>query len=173
MNGWRFAIVFLLLTVAQCVVGAGVFLSPYVMLSILPLLILAVPVRRGTISLMFIAFATGFAVDFFTDGALGLSSAALLCVVLVKKPVIDFLGSEDAVTRKDFSPMVRFTSLQCAMCLATASLIYFCIYVWLDGAAMRPLWFNLARIGGSTVASTVLGLIVWKFIFFNSDQRWK
>lgn len=166
-------LLYLLLCIAQCVIGVSIFLSPYVMLNILPLLILAIPMRRSTIPLMIIAFVTGFAVDFFTDGVLGLSSAALLCTALLKKPIIGFFGGEEASLRKDFTPFARFTTGRSAVCIAVGSFIFFCVYVWLDGAAMRPVWFNAARICASTAASTLLGVVICRFLLFNSDQKWK
>ena len=56
---------FVILTFAQMLITNYLHLSYYITLSILPTLILFLPIRIGTVGAMIIAFLTGFAVDFF------------------------------------------------------------------------------------------------------------
>ena len=60
-----FALTYVLLTVAQMVLSNYFHFTPYMMITILPVMVLCIPTNVGTVKAMLIAFATGLAVDFF------------------------------------------------------------------------------------------------------------
>jgi Ca2+/Na+ antiporter len=69
--------------------------TPYVMLSILPVMILMLPIRFGTFFAMILAFVSGLAVDFLSEGVIGLNALALVPVALARKGIIYLIfGSE-------------------------------------------------------------------------------
>ena len=70
-----------------------------------------------------------------------------------------FLG-EDLITRGD-----RFSfkkngvgKISVALILSTAA--FLTVYILLDGAGTRPVWFNMTRLGVSLALNFLLGLIV-------------
>ena len=67
-----FALTYVLLTVAQMVLSNYFHFTPYMMITILPVMVLCIPTNVGTVKAMLIAFATGLAVDFFAEGTLGI-----------------------------------------------------------------------------------------------------
>ena len=84
MKETRFLVNFLLLLIVQICIANFFRLSQYVMLSILPAMILLIPIRHGTIPALFIAFATAVAVDLLSDGLLGLNVLALVPVAFCR-----------------------------------------------------------------------------------------
>lgn len=60
-----FALTYVLLTVAQMVLSNYFHFTPYMMITILPVMVLCIPTNVGTVKAMLIALATGLAVDFF------------------------------------------------------------------------------------------------------------
>ena len=57
------------------------------------------------------------------------------------------------------------------MLLLTA--VFLLVFLWVDGAGTRPLWFNALKFGVSLVASTALGLFVAYLMLEESGERWK
>ena len=90
-----FAFTYILLTVAQMILSNYFHFTPYMMMTILPVMVLCIPTKTGTIQAMLIAFATGLAVDFFAEGTLGINAMSLVPVALLRRPVIGmFFGNE-------------------------------------------------------------------------------
>lgn len=59
-----FTILFLLLMILQVLLMQFFTFSRFVMVSFLPVMILCIPIEKGTIFSMIVAFVTGLAVDF-------------------------------------------------------------------------------------------------------------
>ena len=71
---------YLLLLLAQLLLSNFFNLTPYLMLSILPVMVLCIPIRVGPVGAMLIAFATGMVTDLLSEGLLGLNAFALVPV---------------------------------------------------------------------------------------------
>lgn len=173
MNGEKLIFLYLLGLVAQCLLGVHTYFTPYMLLSILPGLLMCLPLERGTVSGIFIAFLSGLVVDFFTDGMLGLSSCALMPVALMRLSLYRLFGGEELFTRADGSPTAHLSPGVSFLCILIASFVFFAIYVWADGAGMRPIQFNALRVVCSAFGSAALSTILARFIFVEKDQRWK
>lgn len=173
MNSSRVFQIYLLGCLAQCLIGAHWFFSPYLLLCLLPGLLLALPVSRKISPILFTAFFSGLAVDFFTDGMLGLSSCALLPVALLRNPLYRLLGGEEIFTYKDASPLSHISPWGTLFANLVACLLFFCVYVWADGAGLRPFDFNAARVVVSSICSAALCTLLGRFIFVDKEQRWR
>ena len=104
MRKTGFYFVFILLTAVQMLICNYVNLSAWLMLSILPVMILCVPLRVPTFWTMLLAFATGCAVDLLSEGLLGLNALALVPVAGIRKEVIHLIFGGELFSRKeDFS----------------------------------------------------------------------
>lgn len=149
---------FVILTFAQMLITNYLHLSYYITLSILPTLILFLPIRIGTVGAMIIAFLTGFAVDFFAEGLIGLNMLALVPVAFVRRQLLTLVfGGEIFARQEDPSASKSgFGAVLLAILLAQA--LFLGIYIWADGAGMRPIWFNLLRFACSLGAGTALSL---------------
>lgn len=134
--------------------------SQFVTVVILPALIICLPVSRGTLRAMLLAFITGLAVDFFVSGRLGLTSFALVPVALLRRPVISLVfgselfarGEELSFDRQGWQKFVPFVSLLTALFLL--------LYVWVDSAGTRPFLFNAVRFGASLLVSVPVSVFV-------------
>ena len=84
----HFGTLYTLLVIGQIVLCNYSQLGPYVMLTMLPAMVLCIPPSVSTITGMLIAFASGLSVDWLSEGLLGLNTAAILPVALMRKGVI-------------------------------------------------------------------------------------
>ena len=90
--------VFFLLVAVQMLICNYLNLSAWLMLSILPVMILCVPLRLPTFWTMLLAFVTGCAVDLLAEGHLGLNALALVPVAFVRKEVIRLIFGDERPT---------------------------------------------------------------------------
>ena len=156
--------VYLLLAIAQLLLCNYCNFTPYVTLSILPVMVLCISIRVGTSGAMLIAFATGLAVDLLSEGLLGLNALALVPVALLRNPVIRLLfGGEVFARGEDFS-VQRSGFAKVALAILLMQAVFLLVYIWADGAGTRPLWFNAARLGASLAAGFLLSLAAVKVL---------
>ena len=80
MKTSRFFTIYFCYVLLQVLLCNYLNLTYYLTLSLLPVLVLLIPIRYSTITTMLIAAATGFIVDFVSDGVLGLNMLALIPV---------------------------------------------------------------------------------------------
>ena len=160
MRKSSFFFIYALLVVAQILICNYFHLTSFVMLSILPVLVLCIPIRIPTTGSLLIAFATGFIVDLLADGVLGLNTLALVPVALARDGILSLLFGRELFARKeDFTVHKNgFGPVTLAIILSQA--LFLAVYIWADGAGMRPFWFNFARWAASLAAGTALSLIV-------------
>ena len=89
----HFGIMYALLVIGQAVLCNYAALGPYITLSMLPAMVLCIPTSLSTISCMLIAFASGLAVDWMSEGIIGLNAAAIVPVALLRNWIIKiFMG---------------------------------------------------------------------------------
>ena len=154
----EFWIVYVLLLLAQLLLSNYFHVTPYIMLTILPVMVLCISIRVGTVGAMLIAFATGLAVDWLSEGVLGLNALALTPVAFLRNPIIRLVfGSEVFARGEDFS-LQRSGFGKVSLALLLAQTVFLLVYIWADGAGLRPLWFNAARFGASLAAGFALSL---------------
>ena len=160
MKETRFLITFLLLLLVQICMANFFRLSQYVMLSILPAMILLIPIRHGTTTSVIIAFFTGLAVDLLSDGLLGLNALALVPVGFFRIGIIRLIFGEEIFARKEDISVPRQGIWKMSVAIIMAQAIFLIIYIWADGAGTRPLWFSGIRFAASLVGGYMLSLFV-------------
>ena len=155
-----FWLIYIILLVAQLLLSTYANFTPYVMVTMLPVMVLCMPIRMGTVLAMVIAFATGLSVDLLSEGLLGLNALALVPVAFARNSIIRLIfGGVLFAREEDFSIHRNgFWKVLVAIVLSTA--LFLAVYIWADGAGMRPFWFNFARWAASLAAGTALSLIV-------------
>lgn len=160
MRTQSFGLLFILMVFGQMILCNFAGFSPYVMLSMLPAMIICVPLTVSTPLCMLIAFVTGLSVDWLSEGLIGLNASSLIPVALMRKPLIRFFLGEDLIVRSD-SFSIRKNGLgKISLVLGVSLMIFLGIYIFLDGAGTRPVWFNMARFWVSFACNMVLALIV-------------
>ena len=101
MKKGRFILLWFIMMVAQIILCNYFGLSRYVLISVLPVLILMLPLGMGSIATMLVAFACGLAVDFFSTGMLGITPLALVPVALVRRLLVSMVIGDDQISRDD------------------------------------------------------------------------
>ena len=94
-----------LLVAAQLLLTNYLRVSPYLLLTILPFMVLCISIRVGTVGAMLIAFVTGLFVDMLSEGVLGLNAIALVPVAFARNSIIKLVfGLELFARQEDFCP---------------------------------------------------------------------
>lgn len=159
MRRTYFGISFFLLVIVQMILCNYFQFTPLLTLSILPAMILCVPLSIGTPICMIITFATGLSVDLFAEGIIGLNTAAILPVAFGRRTLMSIFLGEDLVARGDRFSFRKNGIEKISAALAISYAVFFIFYIALDGAGIRPFWFNVIRFLFSMLLSMILGMI--------------
>ena len=155
----EFWIAYILLLMAQILISNYCSFTPYVTLTLLPVMVLCISLRIPTYGCMAIAFGTGLLVDWLTEGVLGLNALALVPVALVRVPMVRLVFGDGLFARKEDFTLNSHGFPQVALAVLLAQALFLLIYIWADGAGMRPLSFNAIRFGASLLAGFLLSLL--------------
>ena len=166
----NFWIYYFLLLIGQIVLCNYFPFSTYVVMSMLPFMVMCIPLTVGTAGCMFITFFSGLAVDWLSEGLIGINAASAVPIALMRKPFIRFFLGEDIITRSDSFSFRKNGVGKISFIILISTLLFLGIYIFLDGAGTRPTWFNLARTGISLVCNYVLALIVTNILTVD-DRR--
>ena len=160
MKNQHFGILYFLMVIGQMVICNYFHFTPYVVLSMLPAMILCMPLTIRTSTCMIIAFASGLSVDWLAEGLIGINAASLVPVALARKTIIRIFLGEDLIARSDSFTFKKNGIGKISTALVTALSVFFGLYVILDSAGTQPTSFNLIRFAASVAASFILSLLV-------------
>lgn len=170
MNKTGFFLSFAILVIMQICICNFFNVSQYVVLSILPVMILFLPIKKGTAFALFTAFLTGLAVDLLADGMLGLNVLALVPVAYARRGIISLVFGEEIYARQEDITIKRQGLWKVTVAIIMAQALFLVVYILADGAGTRPMWFNLARFGASLAAGYLLSLIVANILTSDSNR---
>ena len=160
MRRQRFAITFVLLLILQILLMNFGNFSQLLSVFFLPVMILCLPVEQSTVVRMLIAFAVGFAADFFASGILGLTSFALVSVAAARNSLVKLVYGQEMFARgEDISP-AKQGLLKLILCTFIVTGLFLALYIWADGAGMRSFGFSLTKWLVSTAADTAVSIYV-------------
>jgi rod shape-determining protein MreD len=157
------------MVVVQILICNYFHLSAYIMLSILPVIILCLPTKIGTVPAMLIAFATGLAVDALSEGMLGINTLSLVPVAFIRKSMINLIFGNELFERKDNISIRKFGYGKVSFAILVVQSVFLLIYIYADGAGTRPLLFNAIRFFLSLLSGYLLSLLIVDIIA--SDDR--
>ena len=149
----RFWIAYALLFIAQLLLCNYFTFTPWMMATLLPAMVLCIPLNIGTVGAMLIAFATGLGVDFLSEGIIGINALALVPVALARKWIISVVFGPDLLSRRNSFTIRRNGLPAVLMALSIGLAIFLVIYIWADAAGTRSFGFNAGRFGASFVVS--------------------
>lgn len=158
-TGQNFKVLYFLLVICQIVLCNYAYLGPYLMLSILPAMIMCVPLSVSTAGCMFIAFITGLSVDWLSEGLIGINAASLIPVALTRRTFIRIFLGEDIINRNDSFSIRKNGFGKVSIVMAAAYIIFLAVYILLDGAGTRPFWFCFSRFAASLAANMALAML--------------
>ena len=154
-----FWIAYVLLLMAQLLLSNYFHVTPYIFLTLLPVMVLCIPIRMGTVSAMLIACLSGLVIDSLSEGVLGLNALSIIPVAYARNGIIGLIFGPELFARKEDFSVGRCGFGKVAAALFLSLLIFLIIYIWADGAGTRPLWFNGLRLLASLGASFLLSLL--------------
>lgn len=156
MSKTYYILVFIALSVIQVLLNNYLNVSQYLLLSVLPLAIMTLPLKRSTTACLFIAFFTGLAIDLISTPSVGSTSIAFLVCALIKNIVFQAVYGDEVFSVRDSSPLVYTSGKERLLSMVIMCGTYFLFYVIIDSAGTMPFTFNLFRWLYSTIASTLL-----------------
>lgn len=160
MRRTYFNITFILLAIVQMVICNYFQFSPYFVISILPAMVLCMPLNISTNMCMLAAFVTGLSVDWLAEGLIGINASALIPVAYARKTLIRIFLGEDLISRKESFSFRKNGVGKILIALLISYALFFAVYIFLDGAGVRPFLFNLTRFILSILCSLIPGLLV-------------
>ena len=156
----NFTIQYLLLVVAQILLTNYFHLTPYIMLTILPVIVLCIPTRVSTTVCLFIAFATGLVVDLFAEGTLGLNTLALTPVALVRRPLCNAIFGPELKARSEEYSFKKYGPMKVIFAIFNVQALFLIVFILADCAFSRPILFCLEMFGASLAAGILLSIPV-------------
>ena len=166
----HYFLTYFLLLILQILVWNYLNLSPYVTLSVLPVMILMLPIRFGTVFAMILAFVSGLAVDWLSEGVIGLNALALVPVALARKGIIYLVFGSEFFARKEDISFRKHGFAKMSVAIVMSQTLFLLFYIWADGAATRPLSFNALRFGVSLLAGWLLAILLSRTLDSNDHD---
>ena len=160
MKRRNYYLIYALLAVLQMVLCNYFTFTPYIVLSILPVMVLTVPIRVKTVWVMALAFITGFAVDLLAEGIIGLNVLALVPVAFARNGILSLVFGEELFSRNEDFSIHRSGLGKVIFAIVLAQALFLLIYIWADGAGVRSAWFNIGRFFCSLLTGSFVSLFV-------------
>ena len=154
----NFFLYYLLLVIAQLMVCNFLHVTPLLTLSVLPVLVLCIPTRFGTLPTMFLAFLTGLLVDLFADCSIGLNVFALVPVALIKRNLCTFIFGEEMTVREEEFSIRKYGPAKVIFAIFVVQTVFLLIYIWADGGSSRTMAFNAMRFAVSLVSCILVSI---------------
>lgn len=155
----HFGLLYVMAAIVQIIICNYFHLSAYITLSILPAMILCIPMNVGTVPAMLIAFGSGLAVDALAEGLIGLNALAAVPVAFFRKPLVRLIFGEDVIEREGSISFRKYGPLKISAAVLVVQAVFLAIYIMADGAGTRAFWFNAARFGASVAAGWALSMV--------------
>lgn len=160
MNKSHSILFFVLVFLLQLAISDYMNLGPWITLSLIPFLILQLPMQRTPHVVLLSAFGLGLLLDWLSAGVLGLNAFAAVMAAAPRRLLYRRIINND---RHDetWIPLLRnvgFSKYLNYLLILTA--IYMAAYILLDCVSIRPIGFILVKFVASTFASTALCLLL-------------
>ena len=170
MRQQYFFVYYVLLTAIQVLLGNYFTFSPYLMVTLLPVMVLCIPTKYHTVWALLIAFATGMVVDLLSEGILGINTFALVPVALVRRSVCQAIFGDELITRQDDFSIRKYGIGKVFFAIIIVHSLFLVLYLWADAAGARTFSFNALRFACSLAAGLLLSVFVAE-ILTPDDRR--
>ena len=151
-----FVLVFLL----QLVISDYLHLGPWVCLTLIPFLILHIPLSRSPHVVMLAAFGLGLGLDILSAGVPGLNAFAAVLAAAPRKFFYRILVISDRQDKTEVPLLKDIGLFKYLKYLTVLVAIYLAAYILLDCVSVRPAGFIAVKFAASTVASVILSLLL-------------
>lgn len=151
---------YIILVFIQMIICNYFHLSSFITLSILPVMVLCIPLSVSTIGAMLIAFVTGLSIDLMAEGIYGLNTVALLPIAYIRKQLVATIFGKDCILRDEDFSFHKNGAGKITLAITIVQALFLILYIAFDGAGTRTFLFNLARFGASLAVGIIISLIV-------------
>lgn len=156
----KFLLVSFVIFVIQILASNYLNINVYIYLFIIPYIILSLPFRYKTISVMIISFLAGIVIDFTCDNIIGLNAAALTAMAFTRHFLLSRLVNEKNVDKNDY-PSITVMGVAPYLAYILFSLtFFFLVYIPLETFSFRPFLFQFLRCITGISINTILILIL-------------
>ena len=122
---------------------------------------------------LLLASVSALAVDFFTNGVLGLSICALLPVAFARNALIRLVFGTELLSRQEDISIHKQGPAKVLLAILLATALFFLIYIPVDCAGTRPAGFMALRMLLSTILSTAVSYYVAGLLAPREADRWR
>lgn len=151
-----FVLVFLL----QLVIADYLHLGPFICISLIPFLILNIPLSRSPHTVMLTAFGLGLVLDVLSAGVPGMNAFAAVLTATLRKFLYRTLVNSDRQDKTEV-PLLKETGLRkYGRYLSALVATYLAAYILLDCVSFRPAGFLAVKFVVSSFASLVLSMLL-------------
>lgn len=155
---------FVLLFALQVVISNYLDLGPYVYLCLLPLILLNVPMSAPTWFVMVISFAIGLALDVFTEGVLGMNSAAAVMMAFSRKAIFKVTAKRDRQDRTEVPSAMNIGFSKYLSYISACTALYMLVYILLDCVGFSSFLFIIIKFAISTALNVAAALAISRSI---------
>lgn len=146
----------ILIVIIQTIITSFIYTGPYLTVTLLPFVILMMPVNWTTAKTLIAATLSALPVDLFAEGVIGLNTAAILPAVLAREGVIRAFTANDQRDREgmisaEWLGWLRFTVLASAVLI-----VFLVLYIIFECAGTRPTSFILLKTALSYAANLAI-----------------
>jgi hypothetical protein len=156
----RKALIVIFIVIIQLILNSYINLGLYIYLVIFPFIILTLPYRVKTIPAMLLSFILGLAIDFLSNGVLGLNAGALTAMALCRQSFLQMLINEQSMGKYDTPSIKEIGFLKFSTYIILSFIIFFVSYIFLDNMGFSPFGFNLLKLLVSTLVNSFLMIII-------------
>lgn len=160
MNSRSNILFFTLVFLLQLVISDYVHLGPWLFLTLLPFLIISIPLNRSVHWVMLSAFAMGILLDVLSDGVVGLNAFAAVLAAAPRKFFYRILVNGDRQDDTLVSTPAQSGLVKYLKFLGAVTAVYVAGYLLLDCVGSRPAFFVATRWVASTLLSTGVCLLL-------------
>ncbi len=159
MSRLRSILFFILVFLLQLAISNYLNLGPWITISLIPFLIVQIPLQRSPHVVMLAAFGLGLLLDWLSAGVLGLNAFAAVMAAAPRRILYRLLINDEQDST--WIPLIRTAGIDKYLkYLLILTAIYLAAFILLDCMSVRPFWFILVKFVASTLVSTLLGLLL-------------
>jgi rod shape-determining protein MreD len=159
MSRLRSILFFILVFLLQLAISNYLNLGPWITISLIPFLIVQIPLQRSPHVVMLAAFGLGLLLDWLSAGVLGLNAFAAVMAAAPRRILYRLLINDEQDST--WIPLIRTVGIgKYHKYLFSLTAIYLAAFILLDCMSVRPFWFILVKFVASTLASSLLGLLL-------------
>lgn len=162
MNNLKYITLGVFLILIQILISGYINIWPVLYIAVFPFVIIILPQQINKFLLLVLAALLGLAVDFISDGILGLNAAAATALAFFKDPILRLTVSKTSLD--NLSGVTEYALGSSKFILYTVLLysVFFLFYMGLDSIGYYTFGYTLLRFSVNIVVNTIITVLFGK-----------